>query len=199
MTPSAPESRRSPADDGGEASAGPRRLTAELYVRANSPAPVQVQSVIETLGRLSTEGGLADYTVHAVPSEIEIDGWSRADADEHLRTLFDVADRLFDRDEGHRYPFRRVARQSLITDETADVLLLPVLCLLVYDGSELIDVAPHHGPDTTWSGEDSLELVAETARWERTDAPVPTHYPIRTPGRTDDPTGLTGRLDGGGE
>lgn len=154
---------RPSAIDADESSAE-RGLTADLYLRAHSPTPDRDRSVVATLDALAAGGELADYAVHRIPPEVDLDGDTASETDGHVHSLVTVADRLSDRDEGHGYPFRRLSRRSAITGDASTVLLLPVRCLLLYEGSDLIDVAPHSGPDGPWTVEDTLATVAASAR-----------------------------------
>lgn len=144
-------------DGGGDAG-----LKAELYVRADPPTPARVRSVVDRMDGLVADGRLDGYVVHAVPPEVNLSERSMATAATNIRGLLDVADRLAGEDR-HRYPFRIVDRYSAITDETTEVFLLPALCLLLYDGPDLVDLAPYHGRDGTWHIEDCLSLVDHVA------------------------------------
>ena len=148
-----------PRTDGGGATGG---FKAELYVRANGPAPARVGSVVDRMDDLAADGRLDGYVVHTVPSEVNLSERSTATAATNVRGLLDVADRLGSEDR-HRYPFRIVSRHSAITDETTEVFMLPALCLLLYDGADLVDLAPYHGRNGTWNIEDCLSLVDRTA------------------------------------
>ena len=150
---------RASRPDGGGAADG---FKAELYVRADAPAPARVRSVVDRMDDLAADGRLDGYVVHAVPPEVNLSERSTATAATNVRGLLDVADRLAGEDR-HRYPFRIVSRHSAITDETTEVFILPALCLLLYDGSDLVDLAPCHGRNGTWHIEDCLSLVDRAA------------------------------------
>ena len=164
------ETEESVRSDGGGDAQG---FKAELYVRANAPAPGRVRRVVDRMDDLAADGRLDGYVVHAVPPEVNLSERSTATAATNVRGLLDVADRLGGEDR-HRYPFRIVSRHSAITDETTEVFLLPALCLLLYDGSDLVDLAPCHGRDGTWHIEDCLSVVdraaSEPSREEPEDA-----------------------------
>jgi len=174
---------RPPATDvRDDASTSDRRLTADLFLRAHSPAPERDRSVVETLDALAASGGLADYAVHRIPPEVDLDGDTTGETDGPVHSLLAVADRLSDSEDGRGYPFRRVSRRSAITGETGTVVLLPARCLLVYEGPELIDVAPHFGPGNPWTVEDSLATMAEITR-TAAEAEAPIRTARSDPGR----------------
>lgn len=173
---------------------------AELYVRANAPAPVRVRSVIDRIDDLAADGHLDDYALHTVPPEVDLADRSASEGSSDIQGLLDVVDELTGREDCQRYPFRVISRRSAITGETAEVLMLPVLCLLLYDGSKLVDIAPHHGSDRTWSVEDGLSLVAESARAQGSpSAPPAAVVKARLASRSSDRLKVTDRVSGGGE
>lgn len=136
----------------------------ELFTRASTTGTRRQQStVVERLRRLTDDGAIEGFDHRLWNAEL----CPRAAAD---RTPWcDVAMRKyaeFERWAGRngrslRPFFDERSVHSTITGERADVLVFPVTCVAVYDGDDLLDLAPSRDDDRTYTVEGCLAALEE--------------------------------------
>lgn len=104
-----------------------------------------VDAKIETLQTLDERGTIADLSVHSWPSEVSVgDRGMYDDVEETYRTFERWADA---NGVSIRPPFSMRTRESRFTDETATVLVTPVMSLAIYLDDRLAAVFPHTDDD----------------------------------------------------
>ena len=136
-----------------------RRLTVDLYVRADAPVVERRQSVIDRLKRLEGQDRIDGFRVHPWPRAIslgladEIDGDGIRDVVRSFETWADRCDRHI------RPPFDVRTTHSAITGESDELLVLPVICLAAYDTGDLVDVAPSSDGGSVYTVEDALDAI----------------------------------------
>ena len=145
-----------------------RRAT--LYTRGDLPQPAaeRQSAVIERLGTIAASDSLDAFDVVHWAKRVPIDGdtareqslvesfdqWA-ADRDVSLAPCFDTRD-CYSEETGSR-------RTELV---------LPVLCLAIYEDDELVEVAPHGTGDDVVTVADCIERLASEDREERRDDPL---------------------------
>jgi len=146
----------------------------ELFGRADLPTPAASRHdrVAQRLAALASAGAVAEFGVSTWPKRVPRDG--AADAATRDRYLAFAA---WARDSGVRLtPFFGTREcYSMETGERGEWLVLPALCLAVYEDGELTAVYPHADGDTYRSVLSGLQALEEGADAESSDsAPVTT-------------------------
>jgi hypothetical protein len=143
----------------------------DLYVRADAPIADRRESVVERLERLDRVDRIASYTVHQWPRAVTLDLGAATDdsgvleaarAFEHWATRHGVRTRP---------PFEVHSTRSRITGETDRHLVVPTLCLAVYDEGTLVVVAPCRDDETAITVDDTLDALESGARLGPPSAP----------------------------
>lgn len=149
----------------------PGERRAVLHVRSDLPAPSEKRrtAVEAELQELACKGVLDEYETRAWEKRVPVDSggpcrerdlynefaeWAR-EADVCLAPFFDT--RLC---------------YSTETGERRKELVLPALCLTIYEDGELVQVAPCAAAGRAESVDDCLERLAETDSAPRSDTPV---------------------------
>jgi hypothetical protein len=131
---------------------------ARLHVRETLPSPVRYrrEQVTDRLSALVADGALAEFDVVTWDKRIPADG----SGDRELRdTYLALEDWAQDRDVSLAPFFATRECYSWETGERGTWVVLPALCLSVYEDDELTSVYPHRNGDTyhsVWSGIESL-------------------------------------------
>lgn len=158
----------------------PTERTVVCYVRA--PLLLEpIDSQVETLQACEAEGMIDTAILRSWPDEVTL-----GDPAPHHETI-EVFER-FDRWANHhgvsiRPPFDVRTMTSLVTDDTKEVLVTPVICLAVYRDEQLIGVYPHSTDDETYTVTEALaalrtgELQPSLERSPTHDAPRATTCP----------------------
>lgn len=150
-------------------------VTLDCYVRADAISD-PVESRVETIQALTSEGPVNEVTVQAWPSEIII---SPMTADLEVIELYRTFERWATQWSVRLNPaFTLETRTSTITDESHEVLRPPALCLSVSIDGRLMEVFPHRTGNTTYTVEDAIDAL--------TDDATPVNTNIRTPRQTGD-------------
>lgn len=142
--------------------------TVEVYVRSSRYGnPLNEQ--IEQLYRIVENGYVEDVTVHSWPTHVTLD--SRACDDAVIATFEEFAKWANMHGVSVYPPFEVRQRRSQITGESRDELVLPTLCMAVYDRSGSNPFPPLVGRGYLHSRESarraSRDRTAVTDRGER--------------------------------
>jgi len=139
---------------------------ARLHVRETLPYPVRGrrERVAEELSTLVAAGTLAEYDVVTWDKRIPADG----SGDPELRDTYLAFEAWAERRDVSLAPFFETREcYSWETGERGTWVVLPALCLSVYEDGELTAVYPHRDGDTyhsVWTGIESLETVDDSER-----------------------------------
>lgn len=138
-------------------------LGVDLYIRADAPIVDRRTAVIERLERLERQERIDEYSVRLWPRAVSLDLMRKADESRAVDAV-----REFERWAAQcgRYLspcFEVSTTHSVITDESDRLLVLPVLCMAVFNNGSLVDVAPSSDGDTVRSVEDLLAHIARGA------------------------------------
>lgn len=140
----------------------PTDLTVVCYARP-SHFVEPIDTHIETLKRLQTNGHIETLLVRAWPETLSLD--ECAPSNESLATFkrFQAwADRA---GVSISPPFEQVSRTSTITNECHEVLRMPLLCVALYLGDTLTAVYPHT------DGEQTMKIPAVIDRLRTGELP----------------------------
>ena len=137
---------------------------ARLHVRETLPAPVRGrrERVTDRLSALVAGGTLAEYDVVPWDKRIPADGSGDPDTQDTYLAFCAWAE---ERGVGLSPFFEARECYSWETGERGTWVVLPALCLSVYEDGELVAVYPHRDGDTyqsVWTGIDSLETERES-------------------------------------
>jgi len=132
---------------------------ARLHVRERLPEPVRGrrERVTDALSALVADGTLATYDVESWDKRVPADGAG----DTELRDTYLSFEAWAEDETVSLTPFFATREcYSWETGERGTWVVLPALCLSVYEDGELVDVYPHRDGDTyesVWTGIESLE------------------------------------------
>lgn len=133
---------------------------AELFVRGDLPAPVQrrQENVVSRLDALVASGALDEYSVSSWAKRVPFD--ADADAGRTERDRFSQFDE-WARATGVRLTPFFDAREcySWTTGERRTELVLPAVCLALYDGDDLVCVVPCADESDSVSVTDCLDRL----------------------------------------
>lgn len=96
-------------------------------------------AVVGRLRALARSGRIDAIEVHAWPREVSLAGGAHSDVLERFEDFERWAD---ERAASIRPPFSIRVQRSAYTGETDTTLVTPVVCLAVYEGSDLVGVYP---------------------------------------------------------
>jgi hypothetical protein len=124
--------------------------TIEVWMRDYATVEVQdrQQAVLDRLSRLKNEGIIATFSVNTWGKHINI-----ADDDSLSSTATLALDkaREFERwseqNDASLLGFQRRTQSSLLTTATQEVFVTPILCLALYEDTDLHAVIPNSGPE----------------------------------------------------
>jgi DNA-binding Lrp family transcriptional regulator len=121
-----------------------------LYLRslgAHGSSRVQ-EIVVERLERLEREGVIEGFETHVWGDQLALGGaLARTDAGVALGTTVDDIHAWAADTEVDLVGFERRVLASAITDEHHEVVVLPALALVEYEGDELVHVSPCRKPE----------------------------------------------------
>lgn len=143
--------------------------TVEVYVRSSRYGDL-LNEQIEQLYRIVEDGYIEDVTVHSWPTHVTLD--SRACDDAVIATFEEFAEWADTHGVSVCPPFEVRQRRSQITGESRDELVLPTLCMAVYDRERLQSVAPHSSAGETYTVENLLDALQEIGQPTLTQASV---------------------------
>jgi len=132
---------------------------ARLHVRETLPGPVRGRrdKVVDRLAALVAGGSLAGYDVVPWDKRIPCDGSGDPETRDHYLAFSEWAD---EHGVGLTPFFETRECYSWETGERGTWVVMPALCLSVYEDDELTAVYPHTDGDTynsVWTGVESLE------------------------------------------
>lgn len=181
--------------------ASPSATETELTVVCHVRAPLLLEPVdrqVETLRACDDEGAVDDLLLRSWPKEIALtDDSPYQEALESFERFEAWADR---RGVAIRPPFTEHTTTSQVTGETTELLVMPLLCLEVYDDGELVGVFPHTD-EATGETYTTDEAIAQLRTGE---IPTPlggepeTATPIESDSANDCPDCGAGLIDGQG-
>ena len=130
----------------------PELPRAVVWLRDPSPPPGDSRrSALSRLRELESEGSLSDVSVRVWGRFVEAsprdDGDGRPIRD-RIAEFYGWADR---NDRSLDPAFRRCERSTLLSPEETDVIRLPLICVAIYRGDQLVRVVPcstEEGTDT---------------------------------------------------
>lgn len=146
----------------------PRRRRVELFIRSNLPTPVQkrCEAVESILQQLESDGVVAEVETTFWAKHVPVDGGhspERARYNEFCEWAREAGVCLapyFDTRECY----------SFDTGERRTELVLPALCLAIYEDGELTQIAPHTKDGEPQTIENCLTALNESER----STPTPT-------------------------
>jgi hypothetical protein len=142
---------------------------ARLHVRETLPDPVRGrrERVTDRLSALVADGALAEYDVVSWDKRIPADG----SGDPETQDAYLAFSEWAKAEEVSLSPFFETREcYSWQTGERGTWVVLPALCLSVYEDDELVAVYPHRDGDTyesVWSGIESLETPDDSTPEDR--------------------------------
>lgn len=146
-----------------------RGTRVECYGRETLPAPVRCRRevVTERLATLVDAGRIDDLDVSAWPKRIPCDGAVDPSARDRYLAL-----RTWASENGVRLApfFQTRGCYSMETGERGDWIVLPALCMVVYEGDEIETVYPHADGESYRSVLDGLARLEDAAD-HRPDGP----------------------------
>ncbi len=135
----------------------------ELYVRSLAPhgGLPQQRAVLDTLAHLRQRGIVEDYEV--IVCGRQMPATAREVATEFGRFLIERIGVFAEWAEQNGWSleetFKRRTIDSSITEQTTDVVTLPVMALAEYDSDHLRFVAPVTGEESQWTVQDRLDAL----------------------------------------
>lgn len=134
-------------------------LTVDFYVRADAPIREQRDAVIEQLTDLEGKGHITGFSVHPWPRAVSLDLVAEID-DDGILGEFESFETWADRNGiGIRPPFDVRTSHSVITDETHELLVLPVMCLAVYSDDDLVGMYPCSDDESVLTIDDAFDAI----------------------------------------
>lgn len=132
------------------------RPTVTVYVRASSPAG-EPMDVRERLERLRRRGAIEAFDVEVWPARVRL---SAAAAPSAVLDAYRRFERWADRQDLSLRPVFEVREQCWVADDAVDeVLVTPVVCLAVHEGSSLTGVYPCVDGERTYTVADGLAAL----------------------------------------
>lgn len=119
-------------------------FTVRMFVRPMSLAE-PIDEKIHRLQQLEAEGVLDALVVQAWPDEVPLS--SDHTGTDVVETYQRFAAWAAREDKSIEPSFDTRTRHSMVTDESREILTMPVMCLAVYDGEALRAVYPHTDED----------------------------------------------------
>jgi hypothetical protein len=132
----------------------------ELYARERLPSPVagRRERIEARLAELSAEEGIASFDVRTWPKRIPCDGG----ADPEVRDRYLAFESWATREDARLTPFFGTREcYSMATGERGDWIVLPALCLAVYEDGSLEAVYPHTEGNTYRSVLSGIQSLAD--------------------------------------
>jgi DNA-binding Lrp family transcriptional regulator len=126
---------------------------------ASSPTLERRREVVERLESLVRAGVITRYTVRTWPRQVVLDGPNDDVAAVYHRFRRWAADQ----DLSVERAFNRRHHNQRITGERGELVSLPAVALAVYEGSELVSVAPHDDGETRTSVDEVLRSLPDRA------------------------------------
>lgn len=167
-----------------ESSASAPSIEVECYARA-STAAAPVDDAIRALQRLEQGGAIDALDFHVWPDTVALDGHASSSEAVEVFERFRAWARQWN--VSICPPFEVRTRDSEITGETTETLVLPVCFVAVYAEGALVGVYPHSTDDRTYRTADAITTLARgkiTAPGSDT-RPSPTPEPGTCPGCSD--------------
>jgi hypothetical protein len=151
--------------------------TVTCFARAGALGP-RVDETIETLRDYDQRGTIDALTVDVWPDEVVLAAASRETTPVVQYHRFR---RWAERAGVSLSPAFTIRRQaSLVDEQPASALVLPVVCLAVRVDGELTTVAPHRFEGTAYTVEDVLEDLGSPTRTE-SQSPIASTAGVSTP------------------
>lgn len=139
----------------------PTDIRIECYVRA-APVGAPVDETIKTLREYDQRDVIEGFTVDVWPDEVALTGETKEMAliEEYRRF------QIWAEQAGvSLQPAFRIREQAtLVSDQPARTLVLPMVCLAIYADGELVTVVPHRTDETTYTVKDALADLSGPAR-----------------------------------
>jgi hypothetical protein len=133
-------------------------ITAVCHVRA--PLLLEpVDAQVETLQACEAEGAIDDLLLRSWPKEVALS--EESPHQEALENYERFRRWAAERGVSVRPPFRERSTTSQVTGRTRERLVMPLLCLELYAGDDLIGVFPHtdEGTDETYTTDDAIATL----------------------------------------
>lgn len=145
----------------------------ELRVRDLSPAgvPDRQKAVYEQLLRLREDGHVADVSVEVWGKQVRVADANREATDANtraVRSTYEEFEAWAERTGNDLEPaFSVHTLGSMVTDERAQAIRFPVMCLAVYDADDLVAVAPRSTDEGVHTVDDCLDAL-RSGEWTPT-------------------------------
>lgn len=137
-----------------------------LRVPVTLSAYERQQSIQKRLRTLRDEGHIDELSVRIWEKQIPADGAGLTDSEIHARIqLYEQFQSWADQAGYSLEPaFSRHEIDFLVTDEQQEVIRFPIICLAVYDGDELVDLAPRSAPHGAYTAGDFIAALEPSER-----------------------------------
>ncbi|AUV81767.1 hypothetical protein C2R22_08995 [Salinigranum rubrum] len=143
---------------------------ASMTLRTRTPVCGARTTVIDRLGSLRATGAIAEFEVQTWPGEVVLS--DAAAPDGAIRT-FERLEGWADERGASVRPAFDVRTVSSLVGNRREILTLPMMCLTVSSGDELVGVFPHQEGGNTVTIGDCLDAFERRADGDReTDAPT---------------------------
>jgi hypothetical protein len=137
----------------------------ELFVRADTFGTQDLQAdVRRRLANLDEDDCIEGVDLSTWQSRVRLDS---PDTEDEARAIerYRSFERWAAREGVSLEPFFETwERHSSIVDVDYEELVTPVVCLAVFDGSDVVEVAPRRDGDRTYTVDDSLAALESTVR-----------------------------------
>ncbi|WP_265110639.1 HTH domain-containing protein [Halosolutus halophilus] len=147
------------------------RLRVTVWMRGFAPTPDQ-RTLLDRLKGLRQEGALADVSLRIWGRQIAaspsvIDG----DDVERIRNRISEFESWASRNGYSLEPaFKRCEQTSMVSDERTEVVVLPTICLALYDADRLVGVFPCSDSDRTTTVHDCVIRLENASTGVAVDA-----------------------------
>lgn len=113
--------------------------TVDLYMRADESTLGRRREITERLESIQSSGGIDRFTVRTWPRNVALDG-----PNEDVLAVVERFQQWANEEDVDFGPaFGRRDYERSFTDESGEIVTLPTVALAVYEGDELVAVAPH--------------------------------------------------------
>lgn len=140
----------------------------ELTVSCHVRAPMLLEPVdahVETLRTCESEGLIDDLVLRSWPEQVTTSDGEEQEVLDRFESFSQWADRA---GVDIQPPFETRTRKSMVTGAETDLLVLPLICLALYDDAGgIVGVYPHSADGETYTVEDAI------AKLRTGEVPVP--------------------------
>ncbi|WP_380678424.1 HTH domain-containing protein [Salinigranum sp. GCM10025319] len=141
------------AESGDRAERGSTPTAVTMVLRVRAPVCGSRTTVIDRLGRLRATGAIEEFDIRTWPDEVALS--EATDGDPVVET-FERFERWAAAHDLSVRPAFDVRTVSSLIGREREVLTLPMMCLAVREGDDLVGVFPCRDGERTWTIDDCL-------------------------------------------